>query len=83
MALEIFLDLLGRQRERGNPVREGNAKANKAYKDWFVQYGYQQHANNLPKVSLESLTKETNEAGTAATGSSVSSVVNSSQSRFR
>ena len=33
MALENFLDLLGRQRERGIPVSEGYAKASKAYKD--------------------------------------------------
>ena len=80
MAKEIFLHLLDRQRrERGNTVVEGYVKANKAFKVWFVQIGYQQFARNLPKVSLESLTKETNEAGTAATSSFVSSVVNSSQ----
>ena len=35
MALEIFLDLIGRQRqrERGNPVGEGYARANNTCKD--------------------------------------------------
>ena len=58
MASEIFLELLGRQRERGNPVGEGYAKANKTYKNRFVQHGHHQLADNLPEVSLESLTKE-------------------------
>ena len=50
MALEIFLDLLGRQRQRVNSVGGGYARANNAYKDWFVQNGYPQLANNLPEM---------------------------------
>ena len=79
MVLKIFLDLLGRQRERGSSVGEGYAKANRAYNDWFLQYGYQQIANKLHEVSLESPTKETNELETAATESSYPSFVDSSQ----
>ena len=69
MALQIFLELLSRQREHGNPVSESYAKAVQTYRNSFSQYGHQQFANKLPEVTPESLN---NELEIAATGSSTS-----------
>ena len=69
MALEIFLDLLGRQRERGNPVGESYAKLVQTYNNLFVLYGYPHLAENLPEVPSESPVDETKEMDITATGS--------------
>ena len=70
LAMEIFLHLRSRQRERGQPVGEEYARAILTYKDLFMQYSYQQLADSLPTVPQERIHKGTGEMDVTASGSS-------------
>ena len=69
-ALEIFLTLHSRLKERGQSVDEEYARCIQIFKNLFVQYGHQELADNLPELPLGCMTAENNQISTTAPGSS-------------
>ena len=50
VAMEIFLDLIAKQKQEGNAVYEIYLTAVKRYKEVFAKYGHQQLADQLPEL---------------------------------
>ena len=55
MAMEIILDLVAKQKERGNPVFDSFAIEMKTNKKVFTQYGHKQFADSLHEPELGNL----------------------------
>ena len=49
MAMEIFLDLVGRQSNHSSPVLENFTSSMKKYREIFTQLGHKQFADSLPE----------------------------------
>ena len=69
-ALEIFLNLHNKQRERGDSVGEDYARGIQTFKNLFVQYGHPELADKLPDFPQGNTTKQNCITNTAAPGSS-------------
>ena len=69
-ALEIFLSLHCRQKERGQLVGEEYARGIQIFKNLFMQYGHPDLANSLPELPHGSITGENNQTSITAHGSS-------------
>ena len=69
-ALEIFLSLHSRLKERGQSVGEEYARGIQIFKNLFIQYGRQELADNLPELPLGSISTENNRISITAPGSS-------------
>ena len=69
-ALEIFLNLRSRQKERGDSVGENYARGMQIFKSLFMQYGHLELANNLPDFPQETTTHQNSATNAAAPGSS-------------
>ena len=69
-ALEIFLNLHNKQRERGDSVGEDFARGIQTFKNLFVQYGHPELADKLPDFPQENTTEQNSVTNTAAPGSS-------------
>ena len=72
VAMEIFLNLHSRQKEREKPVGEDYARGIQTFKSLFVQYCHQKLADSLPELPQGSLTVETNETRATTSVSSQS-----------
>ena len=69
-ALEIFLNLHRRQKEREQSISEDYAGGFLTFKSLFVQYGHQELADSLPELHQGSATGETDKMNATALGSS-------------
>ena len=69
-ALEIFLNLHSRQKERGDSVGEDYARGIQIFESLFMQYGHIELANNLPDFPQETTTHQNSATNAAAPGSS-------------
>ena len=69
-ALEIFLSLRSRLKERGQSVGEEYAGGIQIFKNLFIQYGRQELADNLPEFPLGGITSGNNQRSITAPGSS-------------
>ena len=69
-ALEIFLSLHSRLKERGQSIGEEYARGIQIFKNIFIQYGRQDLADNLPELPLGGITSENNQVSITAPGSS-------------
>ena len=69
-ALEIFLNLHNKQRERGDSVGEDYSRGIQTFKNLFVQYGHPELADKLPDFPQGNTTEQNSVTNTAAPGSS-------------
>ena len=69
-ALEMFLNLYSRRKERGDSVGEDYARAIQIFKNLFMQCGHPELANNLPDFPQGSTTHQNTTTNAAAPGSS-------------
>ena len=69
-ALEIFLNLYNKQRERGHSVGEDYARGIQTFKNLFIQYGHPELADKLPDFPQGNTTEQNSVTNTAAPGSS-------------
>ena len=69
-ALETFLSLRSRQKERGQSLGEEYARGIQIFKNLFMQYGQPELADSLPDLTLGSMTSENNQISVTAPGSS-------------
>ena len=69
-ALELFLSLHSRQKERGQPVGEDYARRFQIFKNLFMQYGHPDLADSLPELPQGSITGENHQISMTAPGSS-------------
>ena len=69
-ALEIFLSLHSRLKERGQSVGEENARGIQIFKSLFIQYGHQELDDILPGLPLRGMTSENSQVSISAPGSS-------------
>ena len=69
-ALEIFLNLHNKQRERRDSVSEDYARGIQTFKNLFVQYGHPELADKLPDFPQGNTTEQNSVTNTAAPGCS-------------
>ena len=69
-ALEIFLNLHSRQKEKGDSVGEEYARGIQTFKSLFMQHGYPEPADKLPEFPQGNIIEQSSATNTAAPGSS-------------
>ena len=70
VAMEIFLELHSRQRERRQFVSEDYVRGIQTFKSLFGQYGHQELADGIPELPQGSVSNTTGEISATASGSS-------------
>ena len=70
VAMEIFLELHSRQKERGQLASEDYVRGIQTFKSLFAQYGHQELSDDLPELPEGSVSKATGEINATASGSS-------------
>ena len=69
-ALQLFLSLHSRQKERGQSVGEDYVRGIQIFKNLFIQYGHPELSNSLPELPQGIITSENNQTSMTAPGSS-------------
>ena len=69
-ALEIFLNLHSRQKEKGDSVGEEYERGIQTFKSLFMQHGYPELADKLPEFPQGNIIEQSSATNTAAPGNS-------------